>query len=264
MLSFFSPRVRLLTAVLSFTLLAIAPIFALADSELPSIPAKTTKAKHRATSTASRKKSAPTKSAKSSVYAAKTAAPSLKPQTALEESSTPSNEQIDLTPISPPNPPPKRSPWPPKRFAGKIPIVAQIDLQTETLSPTEIAFLSQTVWNEVQRTQRTYLRTREWTRRVLADQGISITDPYAVPPSRQQMAKALQTDFLILGNANAVGKNLCHGNHALQRRRQHHHPQRGRSIQRRRPPASSAKFPEWSSPSSPSCPCTFKPSPPPA
>ena len=122
--------------------------------------------------------------------------------------------QLDLSPL-PPRPAPVEElslslyPTPEPEFVGskdEIPICAQIDLEGETLKSQEMVLLSQTVWNEMQRSQRTRLLTPKYTRSALAERGMTPGAPYGIPPSRRQMAKALNVDYLILGNVNGVGK----------------------------------------------------------
>jgi tetratricopeptide (TPR) repeat protein len=86
----------------------------------------------------------------------------------------------------------------------EIPVAAVIDLETQTLDPRTAPAISQVVWNEFQRGQRTRLLELTASRRILASHGLSGTDPYRLPPSRHQMAAVLQAQYLILGNVEHI------------------------------------------------------------
>jgi tetratricopeptide (TPR) repeat protein len=93
-------------------------------------------------------------------------------------------------------------------MVDQIPICSIIDIESDTMDPAERATLSQAVWNEFRRTQHTRLQELSVTRRILSKKNLTPTDPYRPAPSRQQIAAALQADYLIIGNANVAG-NVC-------------------------------------------------------
>jgi uncharacterized coiled-coil protein SlyX len=84
-------------------------------------------------------------------------------------------------------------------------MVAVLDLEhTRAVEPTTADSLSQVVWNAAQRVRSSQLQNRAYTQRILAEQGLTATDPYKVPPTPRQMATALGADYLIGGNLNKI------------------------------------------------------------
>ncbi len=88
---------------------------------------------------------------------------------------------------------------------SRAPMVAVLDLEhTRAVEPTTADSLSQVVWNAAQRVRSSQLQNRAYTQRILAEQGLTATDPYKVPPTPRQMATALGADYLIGGNLNKI------------------------------------------------------------
>ena len=88
--------------------------------------------------------------------------------------------------------------------ADLIPLVAVIDLETDTLPPSQAEAATTQVWNGGQKAGRTRLVRLPASRHVLSVCNLTPTDPYRPPPSRRQMAEALQADYLIVGNVNRL------------------------------------------------------------
>lgn len=83
-----------------------------------------------------------------------------------------------------------------------IPLCAVIDLKTDTLEPDGVKTLSQLIWNALERAGRCRLMRLDSSRLILARRDLTPTDPYRAPPTRAQMADALNADFLLVGNVN--------------------------------------------------------------
>ncbi|NQU42630.1 hypothetical protein HQ520_05050, partial [bacterium] len=84
----------------------------------------------------------------------------------------------------------------------EIPLLTVIDLETNTLEPSETGVVTQVVWNAIQRAGHARLMRLQGSRQLLAEQDLTPSDPYRPPPPRDAVARALHADYLILGNVN--------------------------------------------------------------
>jgi len=91
--------------------------------------------------------------------------------------------------------------------SGK-PIVAVLDFSSDSLSPYALAILTQKMIAEVQAAGSAETIGYAGSRRALSEQGLLVTDPYLAPPANRDYAKALNADFIILGNVGKIGKKL--------------------------------------------------------
>jgi tetratricopeptide (TPR) repeat protein len=88
---------------------------------------------------------------------------------------------------------------------SRAPILATLDLEhTRAVEPNTADSLSQVVWNAAQRVRGSQLKNRAYCQRVLAERGLTATDPYKMPPAPKQVASALDVDYLITGNLNKI------------------------------------------------------------
>jgi tetratricopeptide (TPR) repeat protein len=88
---------------------------------------------------------------------------------------------------------------------SRAPILAVLDLEhTRAVDPNTADSLSQVVWNAAQRVRSSQLKNRAYCQRVLAERGLTASDPYKLPPAPKQVAAALETDYLIMGNLNKI------------------------------------------------------------
>lgn len=88
----------------------------------------------------------------------------------------------------------------------QVPVLAVIDLESDTVDPSALLTLTQAVWVEAQRAQRTRMLELDTTRHVLARHNLTPSDPYRPPPSRHQLAAVLNADYLILGEVDRYEK----------------------------------------------------------
>lgn len=84
----------------------------------------------------------------------------------------------------------------------QAPWVSIIDLESVTLEPNSVNAISQSLWNAAQRQEKGHLLPLSATRNRLSMANLTPSDPYRLPPSRMELARALQSDYLILGNLN--------------------------------------------------------------
>ncbi len=88
---------------------------------------------------------------------------------------------------------------------SRAPTLAALDLEhTRAVEPTTADSLSQVVWNAAQRVRGSQLKNRAYCQRILAERGLTATDPYKLPPPPRQVATALDVDYLIIGNLNKI------------------------------------------------------------
>ena len=92
-----------------------------------------------------------------------------------------------------------------KATVSRAPILAVLDLEhTRAVEPNTADSLSQVVWNAAQRVRGSQLKNRAYCQRILAERGLTATDPYKMPPAPKQVASALDVDYLITGNLNKI------------------------------------------------------------
>lgn len=94
---------------------------------------------------------------------------------------------------------------------ARLPIVAVLDFETNTLKQSEADAFSQAVWSEFSHDALTRVWERRWVRQFLLSRDLYPGRPYGRPIALSEVAEATNSDYVVSGSVDQVGNsNVVH------------------------------------------------------